>query len=352
MQSGIEFLDCHHHFYDTKNNKFQTFLSRFNPDATYLPNDYFRDVVQSIETESELLSRKGVTHVGSVHVEAMPDDGVSEVAWIESLTSTTSSSTVKAIVASCDLTDSNADTMLEQLKGASTKVRGVRWILDCVGSRNEPGNEATHVGNLRHDGIDYLRDGSGGNDDADDMVVAEFERGFALLEKHGLSFDLQCAPEQLPAAAALCAKYPNIPVVIDHLGKPNELLGKNNSNMMSDTQKIEEWQTGMKAMAALPHVHVKISGLGWIIPGWIRAARRIDIVRRLCQETVQLFGPERCMIATNWWNNAASADSDGLSDIGPTAAEYLEYMIDFFAGLTDYERQRLFSGTAKEFYRI
>jgi len=296
----------------------------------------------------------GIRHVGSVHVEAIPDDGVQEVNWIESLSSSSSSSssstsTVKAIVASCNLADDNVDTQLQQLKQSSPKVKGIRWILDCVGPISEHGNEATHVGNLRHDGIDYLRDGAG----AGVGVVPEFERGFALLEKHQLTFDLQCAPAQLLAAAELCSRYPNIPVVINHLGKPMQLLGKNNGNMELDKDKLNEWRVGMKAMAALPNVHVKLSSLGWILPNWITTARRVDHIRSLCRETVELFGSDRCMVATNWWKDAGMADSDGLGDVGPTAVEYLEYMLDFFGGLlTVEELGLLFGGTAMGFYGV
>ena len=171
----LEFLDCHHHFYDTWNNDFQSFLGRFNPDAAYLPEDYRGDVVESIQ-DSEILTRRNVQHIGSVHVEAMPDDGMKEVEWVESLLASSDTCTVKAFVASCDLASDDVQTKLEQLKDASPRVKGIRWILDCTGKRfDEEGNvmnPATHVGNLRHDGIDYLRSNDGEADPA-------FERGFA-----------------------------------------------------------------------------------------------------------------------------------------------------------------------------
>eukprot|EP00546_Thalassionema_frauenfeldii_P017537 CAMPEP_0178896136 /NCGR_PEP_ID=MMETSP0786-20121207/989_1 /TAXON_ID=186022 /ORGANISM="Thalassionema frauenfeldii, Strain CCMP 1798" /LENGTH=322 /DNA_ID=CAMNT_0020566473 /DNA_START=82 /DNA_END=1047 /DNA_ORIENTATION=+ len=317
----MEFLDCHHHFFDSKNNKFSKFLSSLiDGEAVYLPKDYNRDVLQAIEESESQSKQKKIRHVGSVHVEVMPDDGLSEVLWVESLNNTT----VKAIVASCNLAEDNVEATLQSLTKASPKVRGIRWILDCVGSRKNPENEATHPGNLRHDGIDYLRD---------EVHSTKFAHGFSFLEKYGLSFDLQCAPEQLPAAAALCARYPNVPVVIDHLGKLMLILGKNNTNLMPDDVKLDEWRHGMKAMAKLPNVYVKISMLGRIIPSWIQSTRSIDLIRKLCQETVILFGPERCMIASNFHGDAASSDSDGYSTVGPTAVEYLEFMMDFFAAM-------------------
>jgi len=58
------------------------------------------------------------------------------------------------------------------------------------------------------------------------------------------------------------------------------------------------------------------------------------------------------MINTSWWKDEVIADSDGLGDVGPTAEEYLEYMLDFFGGLPMEELRCLFGGTAMEFYGI
>lgn len=346
----LEFLDCHHHFYDTINNDFSTFLKRHFPNESFLPHEYYDDVVEPIE-DSEVLGGK-FRHSGSVHVELMPDDGLLEAMWVAdvqtrmAIANDNPYTSVRAMVASCPLAD-DVDAVrrnLEALREFSPQVRGIRWILDCVGPRLDGGgnviNPATLVGNLRHDGVDYL----------DDHLA--FERGYALLEDYGFSFDLHCAPKQLPSAAKLCSKHPNIPVVINHLGRPMQLYGERNSQMMPDAAKLEEWRTGMRAMAALPQAHVKISGLGWAVPNWTASARRIDTIRQLCRETVALFGPDRCMIGTNWWHDADRSDAGGLEGYGPSAEEYLEYMLDFFGGLTTEEQQMLFAGTAKRFYRI
>lgn len=150
--------------------------------------------------------------IGTVHVEAMPDNGVDEVAWVEQQMMTTvtddmtsSSNYVKGYVASANLTHEDIEQQLQLLLKTTTpnKLRGIRWIVDCVGKYMEGGQStATHVGTKRHDGIDYLK-------------LPEFERGLALLEKFNLSFDLQCAPIQLvESAAALFGKYQSLKVCI------------------------------------------------------------------------------------------------------------------------------------------
>lgn len=88
------------------------------------------------------LAAAGVTVIGSTHMECMPDDGVAEAQWVESL-STDSTCTVQAIVASVDLTlapDPELKNQLHQLEHIP-KVRGIRWILDCVGNYPHPGEK-------------------------------------------------------------------------------------------------------------------------------------------------------------------------------------------------------------------
>jgi predicted TIM-barrel fold metal-dependent hydrolase len=334
-----EFVDAHHHFLDTKKNEFQSFLASLLPNESYLPQEFEEQVVKP-------LADAGVRLIGSVHVECIPDDGLKEAIWIDSM----EDSTVSAIVASCDLTSFTVDQDLAQLKQASPKVRGVRWILDCVGPF-EP-NTATHVATKRHDGIDYLRGSQGGYDAS---AVPEFERGFALLAKHDLTFDLQCAPVQLAEAAKLCARHPNVKVVIDHLGKPRMLLGpdeSSNINTVPDAQELAIWRRNMALMAAFPQVYVKISMLGYAVPGWKRTPERVELMRQLVRETVGLFGPNRCMVALNWYKDAATSDGDGMSDVGPDPVEFLEYISSFLQDYSDEDRRRLFAGTAREFYRF
>jgi predicted TIM-barrel fold metal-dependent hydrolase len=331
------FVDAHHHFIDTKNNSFQSFLGSLVPNEIYLSPNYQSDVVK-------VLAANGVTLVGTVHVECMPDDGVLEVEWLESH----EDSPIMAMVGSCDLVSDQVESNLQSLVQASSKVKGIRWILDSTGPY-EP-NTATHVGTTRHEGIvkDYLR---GANGDA----IPEFERGFALLQKFNLSFDLQCAPVQLPAAARLCAKYPNTPVCIDHLGKPRMVLGPDeptNINVIPNQVEMDLWREGMTAMAALPQVYVKLSMIGYAVPGWISSPDKRKVAKDLCREVVALFGPQRCMVGLNWWKDAATSDADGNSEVGPTPTEMLQSLSNWFADYSAEDREYLFCKTARVFYKF
>jgi len=76
-------------------------------DVSFLPEDYTRDVIEPI-------SKLGVQFYGSVHVEAIPDSGAAEVAWVEEMSAAGRCAYVKAFVASCDLTQDNVEEELQK----------------------------------------------------------------------------------------------------------------------------------------------------------------------------------------------------------------------------------------------
>ena len=149
-------------------------------------------------------------------------------------------------------------------------------------------------------------------------------------------------------------------VCIDHLGKPRTLLGADlledgttiNPNKIPDEKELEVWRKGMKAMAALPNAYVKLSMMGYVIPGWIRTKERQSLLKSLVREIIDMFGADRCMVAWNWHVNGAVSDADSLSKVGPDAVELLKMFVWFFEGYDDEQTERLFAGTAKEFYRL
>jgi len=295
----------------------------------------------------------GVPIIKSVHMECMPSSPLADAEWLEDVMSAQQSSCV-AIVAACDLSADDVAEQLALLKAKCPHLVGIRYIVDYAGPWGEA--PATHVAVSRHTpdgkvvpilqgkGVDFLRD---------PVIAPKFEFGFARLAEHGLRFDLQCAPEQLMAAAHLVGRHPNVPVVLDHLGKPR--LGS--GNKVVDAAELVTWRSGMKQLAAHDHVYVKLSMLGYAVPGWVADKEKEELLAALVLEVIDLFGPQRCMFSTNWWSDGktkgAMANSDGRDEVGISFAELWQRYLSWVEGRYSAEDiQRLFSGSAEEFYGI
>jgi len=314
-------VDAHHHFLDP-DKSFHSVLKKLGA-PTYTAEQYAEHCA-------------GVPIVKTVHVEAMATDGADEVEWVNSLADA-GRCLVGGIVANCDL---SADNALENLRalGAMKRVRGIRYILDYDGPFDN-GKSPTHVW-LKDINLDFLRD---------PQVAPRFERGFSELGQLGLSFDLQCCPAQLPAAAALCSRHPSVRVVIDHMGKPFKL---NADQSAADEAAISSWRYGMQLMAALPQVSVKLSMLGFCVPGWFGDSTKEKLVKQLVNETISLFGAKRCMLCSNWHINGVISNSDGSDNEDPTMAELYARFTGWVDHLRQTDRDWLFGGSAAEFYRL
>lgn len=106
----------------------------------------------------------------------------------------------------------------------------------------------------------------------------------ALID-HGLCFDALVTPRHLPALLDFAERHPDLPMVIDHAGKPPIAAGI-----------IEPWLSDMSALAALPQMHCKLSGL------LTEAGTNADIgsVRPYVDALLALFGPERLLWGSDW----------------------------------------------------
>ena len=96
-------------------------------------------------------------------------------------------------------------------------------------------------------------------------------------------------------------------------------------------------EADLAPVAAEPNTTVKISALGTNDHHWT-----VDSIRRIVLDTIDVFGPSRCMFASNF-------PVDGLySTFGALYAAF----DTITAGLRRHERADLFAGTARRFYRI
>lgn len=107
----------------------------------------------------------------------------------------------------------------------------------------------------------------------------------AAMQRHGLVFDALVLPRQLRGLQRFAARHPGLPIVIDHAAKPFIASGE-----------IEPWRSDMTALAALPQVHCKLSGL------LTEAGTRCDAaaLQPYTQALWELFGPRRLLWGSDW----------------------------------------------------
>ena len=150
-----------------------------------------------------------------------------------------------------------------------------------------------------------------------------WQEGFARLEELGLSFDLQLNPHQFRKAARLVARHPGIPIVIGHLGSPT----------LEDLREGTVYWDGLAALADLEQVHIKISMLSYPDGEWDRN----PLVRESVRRAMDLFGPGRCMFASNF---------PVEKRMGWPAARLYRAFRDLVSHLDAADRQKLFADTA------
>lgn len=252
MTSPLQVVDPHIHLWDLWTRLYPHF-EKPGPDGANAA------ICRSYLLEEYLGEGKGeVQVVGAVHVEAFPTDPVRET---ETLALVAERSPVPLVIVSyADLTSSDLPAVLDR-HAAHSIFRGIRQI---VNQHDRP---------ERSYGV------------PDRMSHPNFLGGLRELGRRGLSFDLQLYPHQMEQAAALAALAPDTKFVLNHAG------------MWADRHLAgwRQYKAGLRTLAAQPNVAVKISGLGMLDPKWT-----LESIRPLVLETLDAFGTERAMFASNF----------------------------------------------------
>ena len=208
------------------------------------------------------------------------------------------------IVASAPLEDPDLPSILRELADCPG-LRGIRQIVNHEPSW--PRNER------RGDFLDQ----------------PAWREGFARLEEFSLAFDLQLNPHQFRKAARLAARHPGVPIVIGHLGSPTG----------DDLRDGKVYWEGLEALADLARAHLKISMLSYTDGAWDRSSLVRDSVHR----AMDLFGPGRCMFASNF---------PVEKHVGWPAARLLAAFRSLASHLDPADREGLFADNARRAYGV
>jgi predicted TIM-barrel fold metal-dependent hydrolase len=298
--TALPIVDAHQHFWDLGRNYLPWLCDeppiRFRYGdyralrRNYLPADYFRDAA-------------GHDVVRTVYVETEwdPRDPVGETRWVREIIEETGFP--HAIVAGARLDDPRVEAVLAD-HAEFPRVRGIRHKPRAAPSPDQVENNAP---------------GSMGD--------PAWRRGFALLERYGLSFDLQTPWWHLEEAAALAHDFPATRIILNHTGLPAD----------RSAEGLAGWRRAMAALAEYPNAAVKISGLGQPGKRWTVEANG-PVVR----DAIEIFGAERCMFASNFPVDGLCATFDAIY------SGFKEIVRD----LPEADQRRLFHGNAVRIYRL
>ncbi|MBJ7444225.1 MAG: amidohydrolase family protein [Sphingobium sp.] len=295
----IPFVDAHIHLWDLAHIRYDWLSPPFSDEG---PNGSVEAIAHNYGVAAYRADLARWNVVGAVHVDAgaAAESALRETQWLDGLAAIEGVPT--GIVAFAALNDPQVDALLAA-QAAHGRVKGIRHIVNW-----HPDPKRTYGP------VDLTCD-------------PQWQAGYGLLAKHGLSFDLQCYPGQMPGLVALIERHPDIPVIINHMGMP----------VLTDPQGIGDWRRGMAALAALPHVAVKLSGMGFIRRDWTK-----ENIASFIRETIDLFGVERCMFASDTPTDKLFGSID----------RYMESYHAIVADLPEADRRALFGGNANRLYRL
>ena len=212
----------------------------------------------------------------AVHIEAhgFPNDPVQETRWVQSISD--KYGFPQGIVGYAPLHHPEIDTLLKRHR-EYPNFRGIRMNLRFASK-----------GFFLADRGDYMRDKA-------------WQHGFSLLSKYQLSFDMQIYPEQVPDAIQLLQTYKDAIVILDHLALPND----------PTEATFKHWREHIDAIAEMPNVYMKISGIGVFFQG----LEQRSVILKYIRHAINVFGVHRCLFASNCPPDAAYIPFDSIFEI-------------------------------------
>jgi len=198
-----------------------------------------------------------------VQAGAAYDDALAEVAWVSGFADAAG---VRGVVGDARLDRGTATTAHLDELGAHPLVVGVRHLL-----QGEP------------DGL---------------AATPAFVAGAREVAARGWRFDACVRAHQIPDVASLAEQVPELPIVLDHLGKP--AVGTADAPVAPTA----EWLRDISALARHPHVSCKLSGLPAEAGGLWDAAQLAPFL----DAVAEAFGPERLMWGSDWPVSAVDAE--------------------------------------------
>ena len=160
------------------------------------------------------------------------------------------------------------------------------------------------------------------------MLREDFLNGISCLARHNFTYDILIYARQLPAAVELVRRFPGQKFVLDHMAKP-----------AIKAKEIKSWAQDIRALAASPNVHCKVSGFvteaDW--KSWSTSDLKpyLDVV-------FQAFGTDRLMFGSDWPVCLLAASYSQVKNV----------VEDYTRDLSASEKEKIFGLNAARFYGL
>ncbi|MBK8085224.1 MAG: amidohydrolase [Devosia sp.] len=157
---------------------------------------------------------------------------------------------------------------------------------------------------------------------------SRFRTNLRRIGAAGLVFDICVLARQLPIAAELVRACGDQPFVLDHCGVPDIAGGA-----------FEAWAAGIDALAELPNVSVKLSG---ITAYCAAGTASTETVRPWVDHVLDRFGPSRMVWGGDW----------PVVNLGAGLPEWIAITGELLAGLSSDEQSAIAGGNARDLYGV
>ena len=294
----IPIIDAHHHFWDLSLKKNPWLMS-----DNQIPFRYgnYKSICKNFLTKDYFEVSKNHNIVKTIHMETEwdPNDPIGETEWLHKLFEMTGFP--NALVAQAWFDRNDIEKVLEN----QSKYDLTRSIRHKPKSTKNPNTKLDNIKGSLNDPV--------------------FRRGYSLLKKHKLHFDLQTPWWHLNDATQLAKDFPDTIIILNHTGLPSD----------RSFDGLNQWRMNLEEFSEQPNTAIKISGI--CVPGkkWT-----VKLNKEIILDVINIFGYERCMFASNFPVDSLCATFD----------EIYNGFKNITAGLPESEIRCLFHDNAIKYY--
>ncbi|MBU1305152.1 MAG: amidohydrolase family protein, partial [Alphaproteobacteria bacterium] len=162
----------------------------------------------------------------------------------------------------------------------------------------------------------------------DDLSQSDlFVENIRHLPDYDLSFDLCVRHDQLGIGQMLAERAPDVTFILDHCGVP-DITGAG----------LDPWREGIRAIARLPNVTAKISG----VVAYAGADWSVETIRPYVEHVIECFG----------WDRVVWGSDHPVVMLTGSLTRWVDATREIIKGASDDEQAKLLHRNAERIYKI